>query len=102
MDSYTHRGGSQVTRKEAEEIFPNDFHAGMEIFGNPKISLYMPMWRIIKGDEECIRCAHPIHGITNHPTVHCGKIANVVTTDGNPKVGLCEQHQPNERFIQSK
>lgn len=91
-----------MTRKEAEEIFPNNFHAGTEIYGNLQISVYIRMWRVISDDEEFVRCAYPIHGITNHPTVHCGKIANVVITEGNLRVGLCRQHQPEDRYIQSE
>jgi len=91
-----------MTRKEAERMFPNNFHAGMEIYGNPRISVYVPMWKKIEDDEECVRCAYPIYGITNHPTVHCGKIANVATTDGTLKIGLCEQHQPEDRYIRSE
>jgi hypothetical protein len=89
-----------VTTKEAREIFPNNFNAGVEIYGNPRISVHQAMWRKIEDNESFVRCAYPPHGITNHkPTRHCGNIAYVVTIDGYPKVGLCEEHLPEDRYI---
>lgn len=84
-----------MTHGEIKKLFPNRFDPGITE-PNPTISPFIRMWRRIKDDEPFVRCCYST--FDQHLTF-CGKIAHVVTIDGYPRFGLCEQHGPDEKNI---